>query len=213
MPSRNIVREFEADAYYHVYNRGVEKRAIFLDAKDVTVLLGLLKKYLVGDTRESNKGNRHKFPVLESEVRLLTYCLMKNHFHLLFYQASAQGVEKLMRRVMTGYEMYFNSRYNRVGSLFQGPYKASRVTSDAYLLHISRYIHLNPKQYRSWPDSSYSYYAGAKTTPVWLDTELILGLFNGRKDYLAFLDEYVDTKHELDSLKWQLANDIDRGEM
>ncbi|HSW37439.1 MAG TPA: transposase [Candidatus Saccharimonadales bacterium] len=207
MPSRNSLKEYIPEAHYHVYNRGVEKRVIFLDDQDYIVFLGLLKKYLTGEN--GNKGNRHKFDNLGNELELLAYCLMPNHFHLLFYQVSEDAITKLMRRVITGYAMYFNSRYGRVGGLFQGRYKASQITADAYLHHISRYIHLNPADYKKWPYSSYSSYTGSKSTQ-WLKPGRILDIFNNNRDeYISFLDEYVDTKHELDVLKYQLANDID----
>jgi putative transposase len=206
MPSRNSIKEFIPEAYYHVYNRGVEKRVIFLDDQDYTVFLGLLKKYLTG--QNTSKSNRHKFENLGGQVKLLAYCLMPNHFHLLFYQLSEDAITKLMRRVITGYAMYFNDRYGRVGSLFQGRYKASQITADAYLHHISRYIHLNPDDYKRWPYSSYACYTGTKTID-WLTPGPVLGLFNDdREEYLAFIDDYVDTKREIDVLKYQLANDV-----
>src|SRR3989344_3225041 len=202
MPSRNSLKEFAPQEYYHVYNRGVEKRIIFIDDNDYAVFLGLLKKYLSGENH--NTGNRHIFENLSGQVDLLAYCLMPNHFHLLLYQITEDGVTKLMRRVITGYVMYFNNRYQRVGSLFQGRYKASRINADTYLHHISRYIHLNPDDYRSWAYSSYSVYMGAKKTK-WVNTGPILGLFNDdRKEYQEFLDDYVDTKAELAILKHQL---------
>ncbi len=212
MPSRNIVREFEQGGYYHVYNRGVEKRIIFLDNDDYNVFLGLLKKYLSGDKKAANTNNRHKFPSLQDEVNLLAYCLMPNHVHLLLHELTGRGIERLMRRVMTGYVMYFNNRYRRVGSLFQGPYKASRITSDAYLYHISRYIHLNPEGYQVWPYSSYKYYANANA-PQWLNVKIILELFDNTDAYRTFVSDYVNNHEELQLLRWQLANDISREEM
>jgi putative transposase len=210
MPSRNSLKEYAEDSYYHVYNRGVEKRIIFLDDDDYTVFLGLLKKYLSGDKKDANTNNRHRFPVIGHELQLLAYCLMPNHVHLLFYQKTRDGLPKLMRRVMTGYAMYFNAKYNRVGSLFQGRYKASRINAEAYLQHISRYIHLNPSDYKTWPYSSLVYYGGQKQTPAWLDTQPILAIFEERRvDYLEFVDQYVDTKRELDAIKWQLANNLE----
>jgi putative transposase len=204
MPSRNVVREFSRDQYYHVYNRGVEKRHIFLDDQDYAVFLGLLKKYLTG--KNPNKHNRHAFTPLGDKVQLLTYCLMPNHFHLLFYQIDENGVTQLMRRVSTGYVMYFNDRYKRVGSLFQGKYKASSVNKDDYLHHISRYIHLNPPDYKTWPYSSLQYYQGAKNA-AWLNKEHIIGLFdNNMQQYLEFIEDYQETKAELSVLKWQLAD-------
>lgn len=210
MASRNTIREFEPQSYYHVYNRGVEKRLIFLDADDYTTFLGLLKKYLSGDKKAVRNTNRHTFPTLGGEVMLLAYCLMPNHVHLLFYQHTAEGVAKLMRRVMTGYVMYFNDKYKRVGSLFQGRYKASRIDADSYLQHISRYIHLNPEEYMTWPYSSFVYYKGEKRTPEWLNTQKILEVFEeSQTDYVEFVGWYQDSMRELSMLKWQLANNPD----
>lgn len=205
MPSRNTLKEFQEKAYYHVYNRGVEKRNIFLDDQDYLIFLGLLKKYLAGESH-NKKTNRHSFKTVGNKVKLLAYCLMPNHFHLLFYQIDEDGITLLMRRVMTGYVMYFNQKYQRVGSLFQGRYKASLINRDSYLDHISRYIHLNPKNFRAWPYSSYTYYVGNKKAK-WLNTTFILDLFQGDKlVYQKFLEEYVDAKADLDLLKWELAN-------
>lgn len=209
MPSRNVIKEFAADEYYHVYNRGVEKRDIFIDDQDYTVFLGLLKKYLspIAKVRSPN-SNRHKFESLSSQLDLITYCLMPNHFHLLFYQYNEEAITKLMRRVVTGYVMYFNNRYKRVGTLFQGRYKAAHINADAYLHHISRYIHMNPKEYKTDPNSSLPYYLGHKKIPTWLKPNAILELFdNDPKQYEKFLNEYQNTNLELSILKWQLAND------
>lgn len=205
MPSRNSLKEFAPENYYHVYNRGVEKRRIFLDAQDYRTFLGILKKYLTGEQTE-HTANRHKFTNLSGEVELLAYCLMPNHFHLLLYQSAPDGVTKLMRRVMTGYVMYFNGKYSRVGGLFQGRYKAALINADAYLQHISRYIHLNPQDYKTWPYSSLSLYIGTKRLS-WVNTEKIASLFDWDKAaYREFIRDYTDTKKELDFLKWQLAD-------
>lgn len=215
MPSRNIVREFAEHQYYHVYNRGVEKRTIFLDDQDYTVFLGLLKRYLGADELVVNKQgdkHRHAFPKISHEIQIQAYCLMPNHFHMLLYQTSKDGVHRLMRRVSTSYAMYFNSKYARVGGLFQGPYKASRINKDSYLQHVSRYIHLNPEDYKSWPYSSYKYFARDKVAPSWLDKDAVLKMFASRQEYIEFVDDYVAARDELSLLKWQLANDIEKGE-
>lgn len=208
MPSRNVVKEFGAEQYFHVYNRGVEKRLIFLDDQDYTVFLGLLKKYLSGD---NDSTNRHRFPTLGDKVELLAFCLMPNHFHLLLYQTSkdTDGITRLMRRLATGYVMYFNHKYKRVGGLFQGTYKASLIDRDDYLHHISRYIHLNPAEYKTWAYSSLPYYRGDRKAP-WVSTKHITELFDGNiKDYLDFVDDYNATEREMSVLKWHLANDPD----
>ncbi len=206
MPSRNIVKEFGNEQYYHVYNRGVEKRDIFLDDQDYTVYLGLLKKYLSGVN--DNKEHYHKFEMLAGQLDLVAYCLMPNHIHLLLYQYTENAITKLMRRVMTGYVMYFNDRYNRVGTLFQGRYKASHVNADGYLHHISRYIHMNPDDYNNWPYSSLRYYMNPNKIPNWVHPKAIMELFdNDTAQYREFLNDYEDSKQELSVLKWQLAND------
>lgn len=204
MPSRNIVKEFEPNAYYHVYNRGVEKRTIFLDDNDYVVFLGLLKKYLIGKAARS--ANRHAFDNLSEDVYLIAYCLMPNHFHLLFLQTEQAAITRLMRRVMTAYAMYFNHRYNRVGGLFQGRYKASRITTDAYLYHISRYIHMNPHDYLAWPYSSLECYINDKQL-AWLHPEYVLDLFDGAKQaYADFVHDYIENRFEIEIIKHQLAN-------
>lgn len=209
MPSLTVVREFVEDSYYHVFNRGVEKRDIFLDDQDYTVFLGLLKQYLTGEA-SSASNNRHKPIDLSAEVSLLSYCLMPNHFHLLLYQASESGVTKLLRRVSVGYAMYFNNRYDRVGGLYQGRYKAKLVNKDEYLHHVSRYIHLNPgEKYKTWPYSSYKNYTGEKNSS-WLKTHDLLKVFDGNgKDYLDYTNDYFASERELQILRLQLANNPD----
>lgn len=204
MPSKNTVKEFAPNSFYHVYNRGVERRVIFMDDQDYTVFIGLLKKYITGENH--NKNNRHMFTPLSHAVSVIAYCLMPNHFHLLLYQYDITGITQLMRRINTGYAMYFNNKYGREGRLFQGTYKASYINSDAYLHHISRYIHLNPTAYDTWPYSSLEYYKGEKTSD-WLKTGPILELFNDdRAEYLRFVADYVEARDELAILKHQLAN-------
>ncbi len=206
MPSKNTVKEFAEDQYYHLYNRGVEKRVVFLDQQDYAMFLGLLKKYLTGDSE--TKTHRHKFDNLSGQVSLLAYCLMPNHFHLLLYQTSQDAITKLMRRIMTGYVMYFNNRYSRVGTLFQGTYKASHVNADDYLHHISRYIHMNADNYKAWPYSSLKYYKEPEKAPSWLNPQVVLELFDNKPAaYEKFIKDYENSKQELSVLKWQLAND------
>ena len=207
MPSRNSIKEFAPQSFYHVYNRGVEKRRIFLDEQDYVVFLGLLKKYISGE--QTDKNNRHPIKKFGPELKLIAYCLMPNHFHLLFYQENETTITEFMRRVTTGYVMYFNNRYQRVGGLFQGRYKASSINADSYLHHISRYIHLNPENYNHWPYSSLPYFLG-KRNASWVQPGLVMDIFdNDPEQYRAFLRDYEDNKKELDALKWQLANNPD----
>ena len=207
MPSRNVVKEYVPDAFYHVYNRGVEKRDIFLDDQDYTVFLGLLKKFLVG--APPSKTNRHAPKTYGDTLDLLAYCLMPNHYHLLFFQSDERALSGFMRSLTTAYAMYFNDRYQRVGPLFQGTFKASQILEDSYLEHITRYIHLNPENYREYPYSSLPNYLGHKQS-IWLKSQRVLELFgNDTQAYAEFVEDYESTKKENDYLKWHLANDPD----
>ncbi len=193
MPAKNSVKQFVENGYYHLYNRGVNKADIFLDDQDYSVLLGFLKKYLDPDLGSDPHS-------LSSEVELLAFCLMPNHVHFLAKQRSLTGITKLMRAVFTNYVMYFNKKYNRVGTLFQGKYKAALIDNDTYLLHLSRYIHLNPTKGsdpKTYPYSSYNYYLGEKNAR-WLKPDEVLSFFKSSRklslrDYLSyesFVDDY-----------------------
>jgi putative transposase len=212
MPSRNRIKTYVENGYYHLYNRGVEKRDVFLDAQDYRVFLYLLKTYLsppAAESKETEKVGpfvrvRPSRINVSQEVKLLAYCLLPNHFHLLLRQHTKNGMTKLMRALTTSYVMYFNDKYERVGTLFQGTYKAAWIgegnAGDAYLLQLSRYIHLNPKfelqgsDPCSWPYSSYSYYLGRKTAG-WLHPETVLSYFANTQQLEDVSDSIVRTRY------------------
>jgi len=216
MPAKNVDKNFIENGIYHVYNRGVEKRKIFLDDQDYRVFLHLLKYYLspidaqtdhpIVKTGNQNLLRPRPLKNLENEVELIAYCLMPNHFHLLLKQISINGMTKLLRRIATTYVLYFNRRYKRVGYLFQGRYKAVLIDNDPALLHISRYIHLNPKKVTrsdlvTYKYSSYPYFLGLKNT-TWLKPQLVLSLFNksssaGYASYKEFVEHFVDNPEEI----------------
>lgn len=204
---------------YHVYNRGVEKRVIFLDERDYAVFLSFLKYALLPKSTEEDEfdasllSEAERFNMrrlnLSEDVKLTAFSLMPNHFHLLLFQNCSNGITRLMQSVATGYSVYFNKRYDRVGALFQGRYKAKEIDSDAYWQHISRYIHLNPLDlgvdYRDYPYSSFKLYMrGAHAD--WLDTSMILGAFRDRDQYRKFHEEYLPHHSELLDVKDMLAD-------
>jgi len=204
MPSRNVVREFAPDNYYHIYNRGVAKQPIFIDAADKQKFLDILERHL-DPNNASQRYDGVRYRKFDKNMELLCYCLMGNHFHMLVYlKSEGQNISEFMRSVCTAYTMYFNKRHNRVGTLFQGVFKASRVSNDMYLQHITRYIHLNPRTYKTYNYSSLQYYIG-KPDPIWLNTRRILGVFDG-DDYLAFIEDYEAQMHMTDDLKYELAD-------
>ena len=222
MPSRNSIKQYSDDAYYHLYNRGVEKRLIFLDQQDYAVFLNYLKEYLLPKDQEDLR-NRHSNPDISykekdkilkllqlnnffEEITLLAYCLMPNHFHFFIKQRSAGSIDKFMNSLGTRYTMYFNKKYKRVGSLYQDVYKAVTIDHDEQFLYLSKYIHKQailhyPKlasqgdALQSWEHpSSYPEYVGKRQTE-WVHPEEILSYFsktNPKLSYQSFVEESDD---------------------
>src|SRR3990167_9691507 len=136
---------------FHVLNRGVEKRNIFLDDKDrFRFVHGLL---LFNTTRPANnttyliENNDIVSRYADRVVDIHGWCLMKNHYHLLLSERVEGGISIFLRKLNVGYANYFNERYKRSGTLFQGRTKKKHIDSDAYFLHILNYIHFNPLDY------------------------------------------------------------------
>ena len=203
MPSKNSVKQYSEDAYYHIYNRGVNKRKIFFDEQDYQVFLALLKQHLSPQKHANKRGVIYEN--YSGRLDLLAFCLMPNHFHLLFYlNNDVTCIAELLRKVSGSYTTYFNKKYTRVGHLFQGVYKASRITSDPYLLHISRYIHRNPKDYNDWQYSSLPYYLKGWNAD-WINTAKILELFE-EGSYSAFVADTNDAKIQFEDIKYELAD-------
>src|SRR3989344_6007917 len=132
MPAKNALKLYVQNGYYHLYNRGVEKRETFLDKQDYGVFLGYLKEYLLPKNEEElykqynaagtdwqTKQEIRKILArnnFANEINLLAYCLMPNHFHLLIKQKSASSIDNFMRSLCTRYSVYFNRKHKRVGS-------------------------------------------------------------------------------------------------
>ncbi|MBI2404951.1 transposase [Candidatus Gottesmanbacteria bacterium] len=217
MPSRYTVKAYSANSYYHIYNRGVEKRIVFQEEIDFAVLLSYLKTYLlpkdenklfqiIADATSSwrDKDQANKLLRLNNfndSIDLIAYCLMPNHYHFLIKQNTEMAMDQFMNSLWTRYTMYFNKKYKRVGPLFQDVYKAVLVKTDEQLLHLSRYIHRNPiaKRHfrnpasqgdalRSYSFSSYIDYLGLRYTE-WLHPEHILSYWRSNKEtsYEAFV--------------------------
>jgi len=201
MPAKNSVKYYDVNAYYHVYNRGVGKQPIFIDAQDKRKFLSLLERHLDPDSQLVRSDGR-QYDVYDLE--LVAYCLMSNHFHLLLYQSDdVEAITSLLRSVSTAYTMYFNFRYKRQGHLFQGIFKASRIQNESYLEHISRYIHLNPRTYLTYAWSSLPEFLQQRSTS-WIHPERILDMTP--EQYLVFLEDYEQKKEVLDIVKNELAN-------
>ncbi|HXY18201.1 MAG TPA: transposase [Candidatus Nitrosopolaris sp.] len=203
MPSRNVLKQDVAGGYYHIYNRGVDKRLIFLERKDYAVFLNLLKRYLSIEAHKDNKGVI--YPHFYNQLELLSFCLMPNHLHLLIYQDEPGTMRKLMSGVFTSYSKYFNKTYKRRGPLFESRYKASLISDQIYLEHISRYIHLNPSEWRQYSYSSLPYFLG-RLKAEWVRPAKVADLFDSKADYLKFMEDYEGHRQMLEQTKRELAN-------
>ena len=203
MPSKYRIKEYVEGSYYHVFNRGVGKRCIYKDDEDYTVFTRLLARYLVKERPVDSSGR--EYADLRGQVELNAYCLMPNHFHMLVQLKEHEGMTKLMQGVCTAYTMYFNKKYKRVGPLFQDRFKASKIDNDAYLQHISRYIHLNPEDYKGWEYSSLKYYLDDSSVS-WLTVAPIKSMFNSTQDYSNFLRDYKGYRATLKEIKHELAD-------
>ncbi len=193
MPAKNAIKEYEAGGYYHIYNRGVNKQTIFEDEKDYKTLLSFLEFYLtpaVDLQGESLKEEISPSRILKNyfgEITLLAYCLMPNHFHLMVKQNSEHGIDGFMRSLSTKYVRYYNTRNERIGPLFQGPYKAVRIENEYQFVYLSKYIHRNPMDIFTFKESprrlfeykfsSYGNYLHL-FSQTWVNTAEILSLFS-----------------------------------
>ena len=187
MPSRNVVKIDMPNAYYHAYARGHGKMNIYRDDEDYRVFLNLVKRYLGRKIQKNNCSREYRN--FRGELELACYCLMPNHFHFLIYQIEPGVMSKLMRCINTSYSRYFNKKYDLSGAIFETDYKASIINGDQYVLHISRYIHRNPKKWLGYSYSSLSYYLKDKA-PDWLVAHRVMDLFSSVNDYLVFLTDY-----------------------
>lgn len=139
--------EFSEGEFYHIYNRGANKKDIFVDDSDRKRFCTLL--FVCNSVNSVSFRSIKNKPLAEIErgetlVDIGAYCLMPNHFHLLLREKSGDGVTVFMRKVLTAYSMYFNIKYERTGVLFQGRFGARHANSDEYLKYLFSYIHLNP---------------------------------------------------------------------
>ncbi len=222
---------------YHVLNRGVEGRNLFLDSQDYARFVHNL--YEFNDSAPADNLTRLFDPTGMRDfvnpsfrkprkllVKLHGWCLMKNHYHLLLSERIEGGMSKFLRKLNVGYANYFNERYGRHGTLFQGRTKKLRIERDAHFLYILHYVHLNPLDYLKGAEewrirdtgsvksasaalayletyrwSSYLDYAGAKNFPSVLTTSLFQ---EAPGEYRSSLRDYLhDAEQSTDSLRFQ----------
>lgn len=152
-------KPIEVGEWYHCYNRGVDKRKVFLNTRDYERMLLLM--FLAKNTESvrlfSTRDTRLKTILagaVPKEARPIieigAYALMPNHFHFVLKEIREGGIALFMQRVFTGYTMYFNQKHDRTGALFAGTFKSKHVADDRYLKHLISYVHLNPIEIFDW---------------------------------------------------------------
>ena len=204
MPSKHVVRQFYPNSFYHIYNRGVEKRDIFLDDQDYSIFIYYLFIYLSPPNTICLKYPylpiRLRQRNLHNEIKLLCYCLMPNHFHLLFQQTTEDGVSKIMKQISNAYTQYFNQKYKRVGGLFQGVFKSVLIENDEQLLYLSHYIHLNPIKANLIQDlENYkwsSYHSYTKDNSTLCDKSFILNQLESVENYKKSIQDQINFHEE-----------------
>lgn len=191
--------KFADDEYYHIYNRGVDKRLIFGNKYDLERFFLCMKEFnavhpigsiysntfkLSGPTSKLKKDN-------DPLVEFVAYCINPNHYHFILRQTKDGGISEFMKRLGGGYTRYFNDKHKRSGALFRGRYKFIHIDSNDYLLYVSAYVNLNNLVHKlSGPTSklvksSWEEYLG-RTEYDFCNKEIVLEQFKSRKEYKIF---------------------------
>jgi len=210
---------FAIGQFYHIFNRGVDRRKVFLEDYDFSRFFQGMYEFNVidpiGSLYENSFRKKDKKqsgcpafnPVWIGQVELseerkplvniVCHCLNPNHYHFILEQVAEKGIEKFMHRQGTGYTKYFNLKYERNGALFQGEYKAVHIDSNEYLLHLSAYINLNDRVHQlgsSASKSSWQEYVDKKGKGF-CQKDIVLGQFKNCCEYKKFaLDSLEDIK-------------------
>lgn len=211
MPAKNLKRINEEATYSHIYNRGVEGRTIFNDETDYQVFLDFLKDYLTpkdpGSIKKDFKvrgrifqGTPHLPKNYLNDIELIAYSLTADRFDLILHQKTLGSIERFLRSLCTRYSMYFNKKYTRSGSLFEGPYKSVQVKGEQELSNLTAFLH------NLSSNSSYPEYLGSRETP-WVKPQVVLSLFkNGASEYKDFVEKEQTKDDQLERSSLEGSN-------
>ena len=204
---------FVDNEIYHMYNRGVAKQNIFNDERDYDRFSKTISYFLESkpaqklsnidpDTLKLILNQPAKDPIVE----ILAYCLMPNHFHLLVKQLKVGGITNFTRRTFDSYTRYYNTRHDRVGTIYQGKVKGVHIDNDTQLLHVSRYIHLNPYVDKlvdnptNYKWSSYQQYIRNYNNRA-CNTSFILSIMDKGQSYKDFVMDYAEYARDIAYIK------------
>jgi len=216
---------------YHIINRGVASMPIFVNGRHYNRFLEAMLYYQHAApplrysyfSRLPQSAKVEKLSQLKQTknylVEIICYCLMPNHFHLLLKQVSDNGISEFIRKFSESYAHYFNTKNKRIGPLFQGRFKSVRVETEEQLLHVSRYIHLNPysagivksiTELKKYPHSSLPEYLGSAENNL-CQKDLVLSYFKGNSGYEDFVSGQADYQRELARIKNLLLEEPEAG--
>lgn len=217
MPYRRV--PFVNNEVYHAIARGVAKKPIFTSSNDYHRALSLIDFYRRGTLslrfsyfkrlyREEKENFLKRLKNKKPVVEILAFCLMPNHIHFLLKQLEKRGIPIFMSNFQNSYAKYFNTKYQRIGPLFQPMFKAVRIETDQQLIHVSRYIHLNPvsaylieiEELENYPWSSFGAYLNRKTLEF-VNPDLVLSLFESSAKYRQFVYDQADYQRKLERIK------------
>lgn len=206
------------DQIYHVFNRSVAGQTIFLHQNDYKRALAAIKFYVFKNTPISfshyirlkdEELSKIVQKLTDKQITILAYCIMPNHFHFLIKQNSEGGIKSFTANFQNSYAKYFNTKTKRHGALFQSMFKAVRVESDEQLIHVARYIHLNPlttyivkdpTELEFYPWSSLIQYLDSNESGI-AETDMILNYFKSKNEYKKFIFDQTDYQRKLDRIK------------
>jgi putative transposase len=206
---------------YHVFNRGIASQPTFLEKRNYDRALESLfyyqncnlpikySKFLSLSVKERTKILEDLSKKNDRMVEIISYCLMPNHFHLLLRQVKDNGISKVLGDFTNSYTRYINTKLERTGPIFSGKFKSVRIETEYQLIHVSRYIHLNPytaylvrdiEGLINYPYSSFPEFLG-KTNFNHCSKDVILSEFKNVEHYKKFVTDQKDYQRELDRIK------------
>ena len=227
---------FENGEIYHIVLRSVEGIKIIRDVSDYfRIIFGLYefnnkKPVSIWQRRRNKKQQTNSLKMVQGQalhhferevlVEIFAFCIMPNHIHLLLRQTKEGGITRFLQKLGTGYAMYFNKKYNRMGHLFQGSFRAVRIKNDKQLQTVFVYIHTNPvslivpkwkekgidniekviKFLESYKWSSYLDYIGKKNFPSITERNFLLEVIGGIKESKKFVKDWLTQKKKLKNL-------------
>lgn len=196
---------------YHVLNRSIQGIPIFRGKREYDIFLETMKYYLQPNPSikfSLYRASRDRAPINLNQklVTIINYCLMPNHFHLTLRQEQENGIKKFIQRLSNSFAHYFNVKYKNKGPVFEGKFKAIRVEDEEQLIHLSRYIHLNPvtsylvENPENYFYSSYRVYLESERSEI-LDPSPVLSLFSSLRKYREFVQDQKDYQRALERIK------------